>query len=361
MLFILVMDVLNSMVKFATDRGLLQPLVVQQVRHRVSFYADDAVIFLRPASLDLQVIKCILEYFGHASGLQTNLSKSSASRIHCPADALALTDETLSCEIKEFPCTYLGLPLCLRKPTKAMLLPLIDKVADYLLGWKASLMNKAGCLIMVRVVLIATTIHHLIALDLPKWLWSQRTDPDRLWAGLSVSVPPKARAMFDVAIRTTVGDGKSTKFWIDRWLDGKCIADLAPSLFSAVPSRIVKSRTVAQALHNRTWVADITGALSVQVLFEYLLIWDLMEDTSLQQDVPDQHHWKLTQSGVYSSKSTYSAFFLGSVSFSGWKRIWKGWAPLKCKFFLCLSSSQDVSVMKDERCSLTKACRTEVL
>lgn len=170
MLFILVMDVLNSMVRYATEKGLLQPLAVQSVRHRVSFYADDAVIFLRPAMQDLQVIKCILEYFGHASELQTNLAKSSASPIHCPSEALTLTADTLSCEIKEFPCTYLGLPLCVRKQTKDVLLPLIDRVADLLPGWKAPLMNRAGRLILVRVVLTATTIHHLIALDLPKWV-----------------------------------------------------------------------------------------------------------------------------------------------------------------------------------------------
>jgi len=288
------------------------------------------------------------------------------------------------------------LPLGVRKPTKAMLLPLIDKVADYLPGWKACLMNRAGRLVMVRAVLTATTIHHLIALDLPKWvikaidklrrgflwkgrekanggnclvswdrvqrplelgglgihnlevlgwalrirwLWSQRTDPDRLWGGLHGSVPAKAKAMFEVAVRTVVGDGNTTKFWTDRWIDGKCIADLAPALFAAVQKRAIKCRTVAQGLHNRSWVMDVRGALSVQVLTEYLLVWDLVDDTVLQHDVPDKHLWKLTQSGVYSSKSAYSAFFLGSVGLSGWKRIWKGWAPLKCKVFLWLAKN----------------------
>jgi hypothetical protein len=48
MLFILVMDVLNYLMQFAVSEQLLQPLAVQNVRHQVSFYADDAVIFLRP-------------------------------------------------------------------------------------------------------------------------------------------------------------------------------------------------------------------------------------------------------------------------------------------------------------------------
>ncbi|WVZ90185.1 LOW QUALITY PROTEIN: hypothetical protein U9M48_036512, partial [Paspalum notatum var. saurae] len=383
MLFILVMDVLNSMVQFATEKGLLQPLAVQQVRHQMMPWSslDQLTKIFKWSNIFLITLDMLLG---------SKLTSPRALRLRYTAQPrLALTTEALSCAIKEFPCTYLGLPLGVRKPTKAMLLPLIDKVADYFPGWKAYLMNRAGRLVMIRAVLTATTIHHLIALDLPKWvikaidklrrgflwkgrekanggncldrvqrplelgglgihnlealrirwLWSQRTDPDRLWGGLHVSVPAKAKAMFEVAVRTVVGDGNTTKFWTDRWIDGKCIADLAPALFAAVQKRAIKCRTVAQGLHNRSWVMDVRGALSVQVLTEYLLVWDLVDDIVLQHDVPDKHLWKLTQSRVYSSKSAYSAFFLGSVGLSGWKRIWKGWAPLKCKVFLWLAKN----------------------
>jgi len=71
---------------------------------------------------------------------------------------------------KDFPCTYLFLPLALRKPTKSDLLLLIDKVVDNLPGWKTSLMNKAGRLIIVRVVLSTIPIYLMIAMDLPKWV-----------------------------------------------------------------------------------------------------------------------------------------------------------------------------------------------
>jgi hypothetical protein len=47
----LVMDVVNSLVTYATVNELLHPLAIQQARHRVS-YADD-VIILRPQNLDL--------------------------------------------------------------------------------------------------------------------------------------------------------------------------------------------------------------------------------------------------------------------------------------------------------------------
>ena len=57
----------------------------------------------------------------------------------------------------------------------------------------------------------------------------------------------------------------------------------------------------------------------------------------LQEEVEDQHRWKLTRSGIYSSKSAYNAYFCGSIRFAPWKRIWKSWAPQNCKFFIWLA------------------------
>ncbi|WVZ76877.1 hypothetical protein U9M48_024799 [Paspalum notatum var. saurae] len=48
---------------------------------------------------------------------------------------------------------------------KSVLLPLVDKVADKLPGWKASLLNHAGRLVVVKSILAT-----MAALDLPKWM-----------------------------------------------------------------------------------------------------------------------------------------------------------------------------------------------
>ncbi|WVZ70417.1 hypothetical protein U9M48_019088 [Paspalum notatum var. saurae] len=126
----------------------------------------------------------------------------------------------------------------------------------------------------------------------------------------------------------------TSKSLIDGSMEKK--AELAASLFKAIPKKAIKSQTLAHTLHNRAWVSNISGALTVQVLVDYLLVWDLVEGVVLQQDVPDQNQWKLTQSSCYSSKSAYSAFFMGSVKFGSLKGIWKSWAPLKGKFFIWL-------------------------
>ena len=53
---------------------------------------------------------------------------------------------------------------------------------------------------------------------------------------------------FDMAVDSVVGNGESILFWTDRWLGGSTLAELAPNLLQAIPRRVFKSRTVAQAL-----------------------------------------------------------------------------------------------------------------
>lgn len=71
--------------------------------------------------------------------------------------------------------------------------------------------------------------------------------------------------------------------------------EFAPNLIKVTPKQAVKQRTISQALDARRWVSDIKGALTVQILAEYLLLWDMLDNFGLQQNVPDQHICCLTQ------------------------------------------------------------------
>jgi hypothetical protein len=42
--------------------------------------------------------------------------------------------------------------------------------------------------------------------------------------------------------------------------------------------------------------------------------------------------------GLYYAKTAYEGFFLGTISFTPWEKIWKTWAPAKCHFFMWLAA-----------------------
>lgn len=115
------------------------------------------------------MIKAILGLFGDATGLKTNFSKSAITPIHCSADQLSLIEETLSCRVENFPITYLGLPLGTRKPTKAELQPILDKLAKKVAGWKPKMLSIDGRLCLIKSVLMALPVHFLSVLQLPRW------------------------------------------------------------------------------------------------------------------------------------------------------------------------------------------------
>jgi len=140
--------------------------------------------------------------------------------------------------------------------------------------------------------------------------------------------------MFQASIYVEVGNGHKTLFWTDRWLQGQSISDLAPCLSNAVGSRIKKQRTVAQALNEDVWVRDITGALTVQVILECFLIWDLTRDIQLAENTMDTLCWKWTSDRMFTTTSAYRSFFIGQHPVERAKLLRKTRAPAKCKFFI---------------------------
>jgi hypothetical protein len=126
-----------------------------------------------------------LHLFGVASGLKTNIQKSSVAPIQCSALDIETVQGHLPCRIEDFPLKYLGLPLSLKKLTKLQLQSLIDRLADLLPGWKSDLMTRAGRAMQVQFVLIAIVIYHAMALDLPTWALkaTNKICQNYLWRG----------------------------------------------------------------------------------------------------------------------------------------------------------------------------------
>ena len=71
-----------------------------------------------------------------------------------------------------------------------------------------------------------------------------KTEPNKPWSTFPVHVYQCVRAFFSMAVCTEVGDGAYTLFWLDKWIHGQYIADIAPHLFALVPKRKTNNQMV---------------------------------------------------------------------------------------------------------------------
>jgi hypothetical protein len=162
-----------------------------------------------------------------------------------------------------------------------------------------------------------------------RWLWLEKLDAPRPWAGLPLPVSNKEKAFFHMAVETVVGNGENTLFWKD------CsIQELGPNLSMLISAIVSNRRTVAQGLVARRWVRDIRGALTVPVFIEFLKLLEILDEFELQPGVDDQHKSRFEQDGSYSSHSAYKACFQGQSGLPQGNWLGKPGHPHKCRFFM---------------------------
>ena len=142
---------------------------------------------------------------------------------------------------------------------------------------------------------------------------------------------------FHAATDVVLGDGRSSVFWLDRWMpDGCSVRDVAPSLLRNVGRRHL-GRSVADAINGNAWVRDIAEPYTVPVLLDYLRLWSIVRNVQLTANNPDVLRWRWSASMSYSSSSAYHALFVGASRPLGAKELWKVSAPAKVKHFFWLA------------------------
>lgn len=147
-----------------------------------------------------------------------------------------------------------------------------------------------------------------------RWVWRDRQN------GKALRTKERAvLALFQAATVFTLGNGESTFFWTDRWLNGSSIEDLAPTVFAAVCARR-RMTMVAEAITNDAWVRHIVGPVTMQLLIEFGRLCDLLEDVQLLLQ-SDTFSWRFIEDQNYPAASAYGAMFFGSSPMLGARQV----------------------------------------
>lgn len=393
LLFIIAMETFSRLITTVRQQGVLRSLRRDGISFQCSIYADDVILFLHPERAEADAIMGILNIFAEATGLRTNMAKCSITNIFGSEDVIEQLQQVFGCQITPFPIRYLGLPLSTTRVPRDQIKRTVDAVARRLPASHGPLMATSGRLIWIKSVLTAIPIYGIIADGLPpwarteinticrrflwagkdqdargkcmvawqtcirptelgglgipdlklvatafeaKWLWLQKADTERACASLPLKLSDEARAFFRASTYTIIGDGRSTLFGTDSWINGVAVRSFAPTLLQFVPQRVINRMTVADGLTDSYWIRTITGGISTPATLEYLQLWHALEDLQLTE-APDRLVWRWEASGTFSAKSAYLALHLGSHPIPGCIKVWDVWAPLKIKLFLWLA------------------------
>lgn len=96
-------------------------------------------------------------------------------------------ESILGCRLKQFPFTYLGIPLSDRQLPRIAYISLIEKLNKKLASWATKFLSIAGRLVLLNSVLSSLPMHYMMVLALPEWVLAKIDKIRRrfLWRGAS--------------------------------------------------------------------------------------------------------------------------------------------------------------------------------
>lgn len=143
-----------------------------------------------------------------------------------------------------------------------------------------------------------------------RWEWLRGMNADASWASLPSRIEHPVATMFRASVSVWLEDGASALFWMNSWLPQGPIKSFAPHLYRAVNWQR-RGTIVKEALLNRRWVRDITGAHTIPVLCDYVQLWEILEMVQLNPFEANCFIWRWSPDSQYSVSSAYRSFFIG--------------------------------------------------
>jgi hypothetical protein len=98
-------------------------------------------------------------------------------------------------------------------------------------------------------------------------------------------------AFFGSSVCFLLGNGETFLFWSNPWLMGSSLFELALEVVNAVPARWQNQWTVVASVVGMSWTADITRALTVQDLVQFINLYQRLQGMHLRPDDADRLEW----------------------------------------------------------------------
>ncbi|GJR65249.1 putative RNA-directed DNA polymerase [Tanacetum coccineum] len=197
-------------------------------------FADDALIMGEWSLTNAKNLSRILTCFHLAFGLKVNFNKSKLFGVGVTPLEVNSIALSIGCQPSQFPCIYLGLPIGENMSRCANWSPLIDRFLKRLSRWKSKTLSFGGRLTLIKSVLGGLGVYYFSTFKAPKKIIDKLESIRRnfFWGGslLNDDLLPIVIDLRNI-FKRKVGNGESTRFWIDNWLGGGPLNVSYPRLF----------------------------------------------------------------------------------------------------------------------------------
>jgi hypothetical protein len=170
LLFDVVGDGLALLMKKGQEEGLVKGLVPHLVDGGISIlqYANDTILLLEDDLKNARNVKYILCLFEQISGLKINFHKSEFFCLGEAKERAQRYSEMFTCPTAELPMKYLGMPVDEMKLVVSQWVPVEEKFAKKISGWKGNLLSIGDRVTLVNSCLTSICLYMLSFLEAPK-------------------------------------------------------------------------------------------------------------------------------------------------------------------------------------------------
>ncbi|GKC07738.1 RNA-directed DNA polymerase, eukaryota, partial [Tanacetum coccineum] len=331
-LFILVMESLHLVVTNAVSNGMFKGIPLHNslsISHL--FYADDALFIGEWSDLNVKGIINILKCFFLASGLQINIHKSQLLGVGVPRSTVEAVAASMGCSVMEHNFRYLGVRVGENMSRLKAWDDVVLKLRSRLSKWKAKTLSIGGRLTLLKSVLGAAPLYTMSIYKVPKvlaskkkgglgvssflalnralilkWVWRFVSQDGSLWFrviqalyGVSIdrhsslktsvwsSILKEVRVLKDKGFdflcffSKRIGDGNTTRFWLDIWKGDKVFRDIYPRVFSFVSNPNITVAEVMGVSLGESLRRPVRGGDEEQQFAELALVLDSVVCSSL--------------------------------------------------------------------------------
>nr|GEV67510.1 RNA-directed DNA polymerase, eukaryota [Tanacetum cinerariifolium] len=205
------------------------------------FYADDVMFIGKWSDSNLKNVVKILNCLYYASGLKIIIDKSQLLGVGVPRSTITQAVGEIGCMVLNHQFRYLGVMVGELMSRRSAWDDTVNKIRSRLSNWKVKTLSIGGRLTLLKSVLGTSTLYYMSIFKTPKgvlkemeairskffngtdtserkitWIAWQKALASKIHGGLGISsFYALNRALL---LKWRVGDGLSTRFWLDIWV-----------------------------------------------------------------------------------------------------------------------------------------------